>query len=365
MSQTQPPDKVSLRAAKPLVALVLIVLAGVGIVAAASSLASTLGVRFSAGESDGGIDVEPGLAVQIDIPFGSSTAEIAQILAEQGVVRSSTQFQALVRTSGLATSLQAGSYDMFTGMNPDDVLTLLQQGPVSRVFRITIPEGLRVVEIIARLSDDTGIPEEDFQTALTDGSVTTALKTMPAEPELSEWEGLLFPDTYEFAQSASAQSILNRLARTMENRMASIDWTEIEAAGFTRYQAIVIASLIESEVRVADERPLVSSVIRNRLRDSELLQIDATVLYAVSSRDPRSINLDVDSPYNSYRVAGLPPTPISAPGLASLRAAAQPAESEFKFYVLSSEDGSHTFSVTFEEHLIAVAQARADGLLGG
>jgi UPF0755 protein len=354
-----------LRAARPLAIVALVVLAGVGIVAAASALAEAVGSRFGDSASGVNVDVDPGLPVVIEIPLGSSTGEIALILEANGVIRSATQFEALARTSGVASNLQAGTYDLFTLMNPDEVLSVLVRGPVTRVIRITIPEGLRVAEIIERLAIETGREEEEFEAALTDGSVTTSLREMPPVPVPSDWEGLLFPDTYEFAQSASPADLLNRLARTMEDRVASVDWTEFEAAGFTRYQGIVIASLIESEVRVADERPLVSSVVRNRLRDSERLEIDATVLYAVNSRDPRSINLDVDSPYNTYRVAGLPPTPISAPGLASLQAAAAPATTDFKFYVLSAPDGSHTFSVTFEEHLVAVEKARADGLLGG
>lgn len=362
---TEPPIKLALRAGKPFVVMALIIIAGVGVVVAASSLAESLGSRLGTSQEASGPDVEPGLAVVIEIPLGSSTADIADILARNGVVRSATQFEALARTSGAANSLQAGVYDLFTAMNPDEVLAILKRGPVTRVFRVTIPEGLRVNEIIDKLVTDTGLPREDFETALIDGSVTTGLAEPALEPTPADWEGLLFPDTYEFSHSASAADILNRLARTMESRVESVDWTAFEAAGFSRYQGIVIASLIESEVKIAEERPMVSSVIRNRLADSEALQIDATVLYAVGSRDPRSINLDIDSPYNTYRFTGLPPTPISAPGLASLQAVAAPAATDFKFYVLSTPDGHHTFSVTFEEHLIAVQKARDEGLLGG
>ncbi len=361
-----PLNRFRLHSLKPPAIVGAIVLSGLGIVAGASSLAETIGSRFNVSDGGGSQgNFTPGQPVQIDIPLGSSTRDIADILAENGVVRSAAQFEALARTSGAATTLQAGSYDLLTLMEPEEVLDILLRGPVTRVFRITIPEGLRVTEIIDLLSEATTIPVEDFEAALLGGSLTTSLKQMPAEPTLSDWEGLLFPDTYEFSQNSTPEGILRRMVETMETRVDSVDWTSFEEAGFSRYQGLVIASLIESEVKVDEERPLVSSVIRNRLRDGELLQIDATVLYAVGSRDPRSINLDVDSPYNTYRVAGLPPTPISAPGLAALQAAANPAATEFKFYVLSALDGSHTFSVTFEEHQAAVAKARADGILGG
>src|SRR5690606_14570458 len=111
--------------------------------------------------------------------------------------------------------------------------------------------------------------------------------------------------------------ILQRMASTMEERVASVDWGDLEDAGFDVYEGIVIASLIESEVRVADERPIVSSVIANRLADGMPLQIDATVLFALDTRDPAEFNNEVDSPYNTYQVAGLPPTPIAGPGLAA------------------------------------------------
>lgn len=145
--------------------------------------------------------------------------------------------------------------------------------------------------------------------------------------------------------------------------MASVDWSAFEEAGFSQYQGVIIASLIESEVRVAEERPIVSSVIRNRLTDGARLDIDATILYALDSRDPSVIDVGFDSPYNTRLVPGLPPTPISAPGLASLQAAAQPDDTEFRYYVLSSLEGSHAFSVTLDEHNAAVAESRAAGII--
>jgi UPF0755 protein len=150
----------------------------------------------------------------------------------------------------------------------------------------------------------------------------------------------------------------------MQVRMDAVDWTAFEAAGFTRYDGIIIASLIESEVRVADERPLVSSVIRNRLESGEILGLDASTLYAQDTRVPGEINVDFDSPYNTRRYGGLPPGPISAPGLSALQAAAAPADSEFLYYVLADEDGSHAFAETLEEHNENVAISREAGLLG-
>jgi UPF0755 protein len=186
---------------------------------------------------------------------------------------------------------------------------------------------------------------------------------MPADPELSDWEGLLFPDTYEFNREVRPEAVLQRMASTMEQRVASIDWSGWEALGYDQYEGIIVASMIETEVRVDEERPIVSSVIYNRLELGMALEIDATVLYALGTDDPAQFNNEVDSPYNTYRNTGLPPTPIAAPSRASLEAAAAPDETPYLFYVLTDETGRHAFAETLEEHNANVAQAREDGIL--
>ncbi|HSJ35695.1 MAG TPA: endolytic transglycosylase MltG [Acidimicrobiia bacterium] len=343
--------------------LAIVVLAGVAIVGGASFLGRQVGGALGGNDAADGVDVEPGLDVEIVIPSGASAQDIAAILATQGVVASAGQFETTVRAAGAAGDLRAGTYELVTGMDASDVLAVLLAGPVTDAYRVTVREGLRVTEIIAALADATGFTEDDYVTALESGAVTTSLVEMDDSPEISEWEGLLFPDTYEFSRAADAAQILQRLATTMERRVDSVDWSDFEDAGFEPYEGIVIASLIETEVRVAEERPLVSSVIRNRLEDEMLLQIDATVLYALGTRDPSEFNNEVDSPYNTYRYTGLPPTPIAAPGLASLEAAAHPEESDFLYYVLSDPDGSHTFTTNLDDHNAAVRQAREDGVL--
>lgn len=362
--QPVPPPSSFSRLGKTGAVIAIVALAGVAVVGGASYLGRQVGSAF--GDRDAAtapVDVEPGLDVEIEVPLGSSAQDIAAILAAQGVVRSAVSFEAAVRSAGAAASLRAGTYELVTGMEPGDVIEVLEAGPSEDVIRVTVREGLRVSEITAQLAEETGLDESGFVEALLEGTVTTALRRIPEEPTLQDWEGLLFPDTYEFVRSASAASIMQRLAATMEQRMAAVDWTAIEEAGFDRYQGLIIASLIESEVRVEDERTLVSSVIHNRLDLEMLLQIDATVLYALATRSPEEFDNEVDSPYNTYRFPGLPPTPINAPGLASLEAAAAPAETEFLFYVLSADDGSHTFTTNLDDHNAAVNRARQDGVL--
>jgi UPF0755 protein len=252
---------------------------------------------------------------------------------------------------------------MQTVMDPNEVVAMLVVGPVADVYRVTVIEGLKVHEILTALAEASGTPYADFEAALLSGDVETSLAQLPAEPTLASWEGLLFPDTYEFASSAEPVDILQRLASTMEQRVGSIDWATLETAGMTPYDGLKIASLIESEAQLDEERPTVSSVIHNRLNMGMKLDIDATVLYALGTDDPALFDREVDSPYNTYLVNGLPPTPISSPGRASLEAAAAPAQTDFLFYVLSDLEGHHAFAATLEEHNANVEASREAGVL--
>lgn len=341
-----------------------IVLGAVIVVAGASYLGRTVGDALGPQDVSGSpVDVEPGLDVTVEIDPGSTAEDIGAILAAQGVVRSALEFEVAVRNVDAAQRLQAGTYELVTLMDPADVVAELVTGPGASVYRVTVIEGLRVDEILTSLAEDTPHEYADFEAALRDGSVSTSLVEMPDDPELQDWEGLLFPDTYEFSASAGPEAILQRLASTMEQRVNSVDWTTWEALGYTPYQGIVLASLVESEVQLDEERPIVSSVIHNRLAEGMALEIDATVLYALDTRDVAQFDGEFDSPYNTYLYQGLPPTPISAPGRASLEAAAAPDNTPYFFYVLSDAEGHHAFAETLEEHNDNVAQAREDGVL--
>lgn len=341
-----------------------IALAGVILVAGASYLGRSVGDALGSQEaSDDPADVEPGQPVTIEIPEGSTGQDISAILAAQGIVRSALEFEVAVRNVDAAQRLQAGTYELTTLMDPAEVVAELVTGPGASAYRVTIIEGLRINEVLQRLDESTPHEFEDFESPLTDGSVTTSLRDMPDEPQLQDWEGILFPDTYEFSESAEPESILQRMASTMEQRVDSIDWSEWEDLGYTPYEGVILASLIETEVRVGEERPVVSSVIHNRLDEGMALEIDATVLYALGTRDVSEFNNEVESPHNTYLNPGLPPTPIAVPGNSSLEAAAAPADTPYFYYVLSDEDGNHAFAETLEEHNANVAQAREDGIL--
>jgi len=342
----------------------IVVLAGIAVVGGASYLGRVVGSSINSEDpTSGPVNVVAGQEVTVEIPSGSSAKDIAAILAAQGVVRSALEFEVAVRNNEAASRLQAGTYELETIMDPAEVVAVLVVGPVADVYRVTIIEGLRVGEILTQLSEASGLPYAQFEDALLSGDVSTSLRTMPAATTLTDWEGLLFPDTYEFTRSAEPTAILQRLASTMEQRIDSIDWSVVEAAGFTPYEGLIIASLVETEVLLDEERPIVSSVIRNRLAIDMKLDIDATVLYALGTRDITEFDNEVDSPYNTYVVAGLPPTPIASPGRSSLEAAAAPDTTDYLYYVLSDLEGHHAFAATLEEHNANVDQARADGVL--
>lgn len=345
-------------------AIVVIVLIGFAIIGGASYLGRQVGLAVGDQSGDGApVNVEPGIEVTVEIPSGSTAKEIGAVLAANGVVKSALEFEVAVRNSEAASDLKAGTYALTTLMDPLEVVAILVVGPVADVYRLTVIEGLRTEEILASIAETSGIRYSELETALLSGDVSTSLVELPENPTLADWEGLLFPDTYEFTRSASATAILQRLAATMEQRVNSVDWTAVEALGLTPYDGLIIASLIETEVLLDEERPTVSSVIHNRLGQGMKLDIDATVLYAVGSRDIANFDREVDSPYNTYLVGGLPPTPIAAPGRASLEAAGNPEATEYIFYVLSDLEGHHAFAVTLDEHNANVAQARADGVL--
>ncbi len=305
-------------------------------------------------------DITPGVVVGIDVPRGASARQIGVLLAEKGVVTSALSFELAVRGADAAERLQAGHYELETGMAAAEALQLLLSGPIDESYRVTIPEGLWLTEILERLAAETPYSVEELESAL--GSVDSALGFGSGG---RSWEGGLFPDTYEFSADATAEEIVQRLATTMDQRVESIDWSELEALGFDVFEGVVAASMIEAEAKLDEDRPLIASVIFNRLAIDMPLQIDATVLYALGERGKtlRATDLEVDSPYNTYQISGLPPGPIGAPGLASLEAAASPAESNYLYYVLTDSGGKHSFAETYDEFLALKAQAKRDGVI--
>lgn len=312
----------------------------------------------------------PGDPVLVQVSQGATAGSIAELLEREGVIRSAFFFRIVARNRNLDQNLQAGTFELETGMSVDAAIDALLVGPAAREsFRFTVEEGLAVVLVLDRLAAQTPWEVADFQQVLDErlaaGENGAGLLRLPEwlppldsfGPEVRQpFEGLLFPETYEVFADASPLQILQKMVDQLDRVMSEItdeDLAAIEARSLTRYDALIIGSLIERETRVDDERPVVSGVIRNRLDAGMLLQIDATVLYARGEHTARVLTSDteIESPYNTYRVAGLTPTPIAGMGRRSLLAAFRPADVTYRYYVVAPEcDGRHRFADTLDEH---------------
>lgn len=304
---------------------------------------------------------EPGVAVQLEIPAGASTGDIAGILTGAGVIDNAAMFRLRARIDGIDGDLRSGIYDLTTGMGYEDIRDRLLAGPPIDYVTVTIPEGFTVEQIADRLQEQAGIPAEEFL-ALAKGGATDFSVEHPylADAYGGSLEGYLFPKTYRIVRGAATADAIGMMLDQFDAEVAGLDTTYASSRGLTLHQMVTLASMIEREARLAEERPLVSSVIYNRLAIGMKLEIDATIEYVIKKNRPRLLNSDlaVESPYNTYKYAGLPPGPIASPGLASLEAAAAPAQTEYIYYVLTGTDGSHTFCVTYEEFLVAKEKSR-------
>lgn len=305
---------------------------------------------------------EPQGRFLVEIPNGAGVNDIARILANEGVVANATIARLWWRD---AESLQAGDYYFAENMSVDQARAVLEAGPIPPAFEsITIPEGLWLREIADRLLDS--LPEFDpveLQAALNDGRIRS--RYMPAG--IDSLEGVLFPDTYQVDETgvSDERALLARMVDQFDTVAAQIGYDDaLERIGLTPYQLLVAASIVEAEAARSEDRPKVARVIYNRLNAGMPLEMDATVLYAIGRRKSSLTltDLDVDSPYNTRRFPGLPPTPIAAPGRESLAAAMNPEPGEWLYFVLVERDGTLFFTVDYDEFLVRAADARARGV---
>jgi UPF0755 protein len=306
--------------------------------------------------------------VLVTIPEGYGAGEVANLLEEQGIIGSALAFRVGTRFDGRASQIQPGTYQLVPGMGTGEILSILSQPqPEQPSYQVTIPEGLTVQQTLERLASADGSPLT--VEALTAALPSTTLpawvpppESLPAESpygEFTRYEGLLFPDTYEFFVDEDPLTILNELIARTDEIVATVPPSPL----LSPYQVLTVASLIEREARLPEEQPTISSVIHNRINDGMRLDIDASVLYAtgrVGENVVTSDQIEQPSPWNTYRTDGLPPTPIAGAGRSALNAAAAPAQSDFRYYVVSDPaTGAHEFAVTLEEHNANVARYRA------
>jgi UPF0755 protein len=301
--------------------------------------------------------------VYITVQKGDNASTIGRRLQNSGIIESGTAFQRLAKLTGAERKLAAGEYEFVPGTSVLDALSRVRDG-LTAARIVAVPEGMRVEEI-ANLLDRRGVVKaSEFLAAAnalaTSGSGIDA-DLLGSRPRSSTLEGYLYPATYGFNRSIGANEAVLQMVKALSDRLTPELREEARAQGLTLHQVLTLASIVDREVVLPEERPVIASVYRNRLKLDMPLQADPTVQYAIASR-PGSIvefgywkrqlssqDLAFDSTYNTYAKKGLPPGPISSPGIDSILAVIRPAKTDYLYFV-ARNDGSHAFSTTFEEH---------------
>ena len=301
--------------------------------------------------------------VTVVVPEGTTGNDVIGLLADEGMIKCELVAKWVVRQRDLSGQFVARTYTLNTNMDLDAVLSTLTTPPPPppEMVRFIVPEGLTMAQIAEKAEEELGI---DAKTFLKLAEADDKYELDPYLPASNlGLEGVLFPVGYDFRKDTkvTAKKLIAAMLDQFEEEVADLPWSNAKKLGVTPYEAIIIASLIEEETAVAEERELVSAVIYNRLADGEVLGIDASNLYADPTPEDGMLtdaDLAADYPYNLRINAGLPPTPIANPGLASLEAALKPADVTYKYYVLCPQDGDgvHRFADTFDQHNANVAE---------
>ncbi|MDO8673291.1 MAG: endolytic transglycosylase MltG [Dehalococcoidia bacterium] len=305
---------------------------------------------------------KPASAVNSQVLFrinpGENAATIGERLEAQGLIRSADVFRVIVTYYRISGSLEAGEYELRPDMTVTEIITVIHKGLIKTTL-ITIPEGWRTAQIAESLGKQGIFGKEELLKAAKDGNY--GYDFLQSGSSGAYLEGYLFPDTYRIPPSISPSDLVNYLLKNFDQRVTPAMRNKVAASGLTLHETVTLASIVERESAATSERPLIASVFLNRLELGMPLQADATVQYAIAN-DPASVarfgfwkvgltqaDLDVVSPYNTYRNRGLPPGPICNPGLESIQAVIQPADSNFLYFVAAG-DGSHAFAKTLSEH---------------
>ena len=302
----------------------------------------------------------PGAEQGFVLPEGATGHDMGRVLAEHGLIEHELLFRLALRLREEDRPIRHGYYRIPEGLSAMDLVERVYEGPeASRdpselppELRVTIPEGLSLERMAERFDDP-----DAFMEAASDPELIARLGI-----EADTLEGFLMPNTYFFDEKPTEAEVVERMVEQFERDFARLKAEFPEAEQRDLMELVTVASLVEREARAAHERPKVASVIENRLERGMTLDIDATLQYALGKYGERMLNEDkeVDSPYNTYRNRGLPPGPIASPGMASLRAALEPADTEYYYFVSNADGRTHTFSRTLEEHNRAVYRYRQE-----
>ncbi|HMC08910.1 MAG TPA: endolytic transglycosylase MltG [Actinomycetota bacterium] len=295
-----------------------------------------------------------GEPVKFTVSSGASLSGLGPDLQRAGVIGSTTDFKVYLRVSGSSVNLRRGDYNLRRRMPYSQIVSTLAKGPAISFEKVTIPEGFTLTQTAARVGRDSHVSAADFQAAAT---TATVVPDLPA-PRAATLEGYLYPQTYFIDPKEPAGGLVRRMVSEFNREAGGLSWTS-PPAGITPYQALVVASLIQREAKVDEDRAQIAAVIYNRYARGMPLGIDATVYYALGRTDNRGLtqsDLAVSSPYNTRAHPGLPPTPIASPQLSSIQAALQPAQTADLYFVLGSDCKHHVFTSSYQEFLRAKAK---------
>jgi UPF0755 protein len=287
------------------------------------------------------------------VPKGATFSAATDSLKKAGLIGSPVLFKLYARMKGADRANKPGTYLIKHSTPWADIISALHGGK-GLVNTITIPEGFTLSQIVPLLAQTLSVPVDSVNAAVSDTAVINRLG-LPAK----NLEGYLFPDTYAFPDGTRARDAVGEMVKRFEREWKP-EWTaRLGPIGLKRHEVVTLASIVEREAKVATERPIIAGVYMNRLKANMLLQADPTVQYARGKHTPRVLlkDLEIDSPYNTYKYPGLPPGPIASPGGASLAAALFPADVPFLYFV-AAPDGHHEFRKTLAEHEQAVRQFR-------
>ncbi len=292
--------------------------------------------------------------IRIEIPVGSNVHSIANLLEQKGVIKSSFAFRLYSKVNDLEDKYKAGIYDLDNSKDIKEIASMLQYGKgFVEIVKFTIPEGFEVRMIVDKLVE-SGLGDEDkFYEIINDHPFDyDFLQNISRKEE--RLEGYLFPDTYEVYKNTSEQEIINKMLERFDHIFNEEYKKRVSELNMTVDEVITLASIIEREAKVDEERKIISSVFHNRLKKKMLLQSCATVQYVLKERKEVLLykDLEVNSPYNTYKNPGLTPGPIASPGLKSIEAALYPDETDYLYFV-AKNDGTHVFTKTFKEHIEA------------
>ncbi len=291
--------------------------------------------------------------IEVEIPRGSTFRQAADILWKEKLIRDKKLFLVLGRLTGADRKIRAGFYSFWSSMSPLDIFSIIRKGRIIE-FELRVLEGDSLYEIAETFAKSGLVTKEEFMELARDPDILSSY-----DIEAQSMEGYLYPDTYIVPKGIKARDALDIMLSRMKEKFSPEIVARAEALGMTRTEVLTLASIIEKEAVVDEERPVISAVYHNRLKKRMPLQADPTSIYGIKSSKERITRADLQrkTPYNTYVIRGLPPGPIASPGLKSMIAAVNPAAVPYLYFV-SNNDGTHNFSVSLGEHEEAVRAYR-------